>query len=186
MDRHTALQFLELDIVLVIEEARRYFIGSGRNDLRYERRFGFAINAHACDLRLIDLRRVTLAQTLIDRYIVIVILLRYIHDLLLADLGKIIELGSDNMVMGVDPNEVYTQSLVDMRSGDTLLLYTDGLMDAMNFENERFGRERIVEVFSQGGVSAEANIDSILWAMRKFTGLAKPTDDVTMIVAKVE
>jgi len=99
--------------------------------------------------------------------------------------GKIIELGSDNMVLGVDPNELYTQSLVDMRSGDTLLLYTDGLMDAMNFEQERFGRQRIVEVFSQGGPSAEAIIDSILWAMRKFTGLAKPTDDVTMIVAKV-
>jgi phosphoserine phosphatase RsbU/P len=100
--------------------------------------------------------------------------------------GKIIELGSDNMVLGVDPNELYTQSLVDMRSGDTLLLYTDGLMDAMNFEQERFGRQRIVEVFSQGGPTAEAIIDSILWAMRKFTGLAKPTDDVTMIVAKVE
>ncbi len=100
--------------------------------------------------------------------------------------GKIIELGSDNMVLGVDPNELYTQSLVDMRSGDTLLLYTDGLMDAMNFEQERFGRQRIVEVFSQGGPTAEAIIDSILWSMRKFTGLAKPTDDVTMIVAKVE
>jgi serine phosphatase RsbU (regulator of sigma subunit) len=100
--------------------------------------------------------------------------------------GKIIELGSDNMVLGVDPNELYTQSLVDMRSGDTLLLYTDGLMDAMNFEQERFGRQRIVEVFSQGGPTAEAIIDSILWAMRKFTGLAKPTDDVTIIVAKVE
>jgi len=99
--------------------------------------------------------------------------------------GKIIELGSDNLVLGVDPNELYTQSLVDMRSGDTLLLYTDGLMDAMNFEKQRFGRERIVQAFSQGGATAETVIESILWSLRKFTGMEKPTDDVTMIVAKV-
>jgi sigma-B regulation protein RsbU (phosphoserine phosphatase) len=99
--------------------------------------------------------------------------------------GKIIELGSDNLVLGVDPNELYTQSLVDMRAGDTLLLYTDGLMDAMNFEKERFGRERIVQAFLQGGGTAENVVDSILWSLRKFTGMEKPTDDVTMIVAKV-
>jgi len=104
--------------------------------------------------------------------------------LILRD-GKIIELNSDNMVMGVDPQEKYVQSLVDLRVGDTLLLYTDGLLDAMNFNQERFGRQRLVEAFASGGASAEAIVQSILWSQRRFTGLAKPTDDVTMIVAKV-
>ncbi|MGD0389221.1 MAG: SpoIIE family protein phosphatase [Tepidisphaeraceae bacterium] len=99
--------------------------------------------------------------------------------------GKIIELNSDNMVLGVDAQEKYVQSLVDLRVGDTLLLYTDGLMDAMNFEQERFGRQRVIEAFAPGGASAEAIVQSILWSQRRFTGLAKPTDDVTMIVAKV-
>ncbi|MGA2442731.1 MAG: SpoIIE family protein phosphatase, partial [Tepidisphaeraceae bacterium] len=99
--------------------------------------------------------------------------------------GKIIELNSDNLVLGVDAEEKYVQSLVDLRVGDTLLLYTDGLMDAMNFERERFGRQRIIEAFAPGGPSAEAIVQSILWSQRRFTGLAKPTDDVTMIVAKV-
>jgi phosphoserine phosphatase RsbU/P len=99
--------------------------------------------------------------------------------------GKIIELGSDNMVLGVDPSENYVQSLVDMQAGDTLLLYTDGLTDAMNFQQERFGKQRIVEAFTAGGPSAEAIVENILWSLRRFTGLAKPTDDVTMIVAKV-
>jgi len=61
--------------------------------------------------------------------------------------GKIIELNSDNMVLGVDAQENYVQSLVDLRVGDTLLLYTDGLLDAMNFEGERFGRQRVIEAF---------------------------------------
>ena len=99
--------------------------------------------------------------------------------------GKIIELNSDSMVLGVDPEEKYVQSLVDLHVGDTLLLYTDGLMDAMNFQQERFGKQRIIEVFTQDGPSAEAIIENILWSLRKFTGMAKPTDDVTMIVAKV-
>jgi len=99
--------------------------------------------------------------------------------------GKIIELNSDNMVLGVDAEEKYVQSLVDLRVGDTLLLYTDGLMDAMNFNQERFGKQRVIEAFAPGGASAEAIVQSILWSQRRFTGLAKPTDDVSMIVAKV-
>jgi serine phosphatase RsbU (regulator of sigma subunit) len=99
--------------------------------------------------------------------------------------GKIIELKSDNMVLGVDPDQKYVQSLTDLRVGDILLLYTDGLMDAMNFQQERFGKQRIIDVFTQGGPTAEAISDNILWSLRRFTGLAKPTDDVTMIVAKV-
>ncbi len=99
--------------------------------------------------------------------------------------GQIIELNSDNMVLGIDPEEKYIQSLVDLRTGDTLLLYTDGLTDAMNFQNERFGRQRLIEAFKTGGETAEAISQAILWSLRRFAGLAKRTDDVTMIVAKV-
>jgi phosphoserine phosphatase RsbU/P len=99
--------------------------------------------------------------------------------------GQIIELNSDNMVLGIDPEEKYVQSLVDLRAGDTLLLYTDGLTDAMNFQNERFGRQRLIEAFKAGGATAEAISQAILWSLRRFAGLAKRTDDVTMIVAKV-
>ena len=57
--------------------------------------------------------------------------------------GKLMELGSDNMVLGVDPNENYKQSVIDLQSGDSLLLYTDGLTDAANFSNQRYGRQRL-------------------------------------------
>ena len=63
--------------------------------------------------------------------------------------GKIIELNSDNLVLGVNPEEKYVQSLVDLQVGDTVLLYTDGLADAMNFEQQRFGRQRIIEAFAR-------------------------------------
>jgi len=99
--------------------------------------------------------------------------------------GKIIELASNNMVLGVDCNERYTQSLVDLQVGDILLLYTDGLTDAMNFEQKTFGRQRLMEAFLAGGPTADAVAQNILWNMRRFAGLTRRTDDVTMIVAKI-
>jgi sigma-B regulation protein RsbU (phosphoserine phosphatase) len=105
--------------------------------------------------------------------------------LILRD-GLVIELGSENMVLGVDSAQEYHQSIIELKSKDTLLLYTDGLPDAMNFKQETFGRQRLLEAFKQGGETAEEVSQHILWELRKFVGLAKRTDDVTMIVARVE
>jgi serine phosphatase RsbU (regulator of sigma subunit) len=66
-----------------------------------------------------------------------------------------------------------------------LLLYTDGLSDAMNFKQETFGRQRIIEAFKRVTTSAEVTAQNVLWEMRRFVGLTKRTDDVTMIVVKV-
>lgn len=104
--------------------------------------------------------------------------------LLLRD-GKVIELGSDNMVLGVDPGQDYKQAFVDLKSGDLILLYTDGLPDAMNFNGEMFGRQRVLDAFKKGGETADMVAQNILWDMRRFVGLTKRTDDVTMIVARV-
>ena len=108
----------------------------------------------------------------------------HVPGLLLRD-GNIIELGSDNMVLGVSTEEKYKQAFVDLRKGDLLLLYTDGLTDAMNFDKERFDRQRVIDAFRQGGPTADAVAQNILWHLRRFTGMARRTDDVTMIVARI-
>jgi serine phosphatase RsbU (regulator of sigma subunit) len=99
--------------------------------------------------------------------------------------GKVIELAGDNMVLGVNPDEPYKQFLMDLKKGDLLLFYTDGLTDAANFEGARFGRQRVIEAFQKGGDTAEIVAQNILWELRKFVGMAKRTDDVTMIVARI-
>jgi len=108
----------------------------------------------------------------------------HIPPLLLRD-GKITEVPGDNLVLGVNPEENYKQFIFDLRQGDVLLLYTDGLSDAMNFDNQRFDRPRIVEALQLGGPSAEAISQNILWHLRRYVGMAKRTDDVTMIVARI-
>jgi serine phosphatase RsbU (regulator of sigma subunit) len=99
--------------------------------------------------------------------------------------GKVIELESNNTVLGVSPDEIFAQTWFDLQSGDTLLLHTDGLMDAMNFENKTFTRQRVREAFAASNGSAESITQNVLWHMRRFVGLNKPTDDVTMIAAKI-
>jgi sigma-B regulation protein RsbU (phosphoserine phosphatase) len=99
--------------------------------------------------------------------------------------GKVIELTTDNMVLGINPEEEYKQSFIDLQKDDLVLLYTDGLTDAMNFKQETWGRKRLVRVFERGGETAEIVAQNILWEMRKFVGFAERTDDITMIVARV-
>jgi len=100
--------------------------------------------------------------------------------------NEIIELSAENMVLGIDPDEQYRQTVVQLRSGDVLLLYTDGLTDAMNFQKEIFGKQRLLEVFKQAANTAELVTEHILWEVRKYVGMAERTDDITMIVAVME
>jgi sigma-B regulation protein RsbU (phosphoserine phosphatase) len=100
--------------------------------------------------------------------------------------SEIIELTADNMVLGINPDEQYRQTVVELKRGDILLMYTDGLTDAMNFQQEIFGKQRLLEAFKKGGDTAEHVTENILWEVRKYVGMANPTDDITMIVARME
>lgn len=103
--------------------------------------------------------------------------------------GQISELGigdQGSMVLGVDCDQTFKQNFVDLKSGDTLLLYTDGLSEARNFNEEMFGKQRVIDSFRKGGTSADDVAKNMLWDLRRFVGLAKATDDVTLVVAKVK
>jgi sigma-B regulation protein RsbU (phosphoserine phosphatase) len=92
------------------------------------------------------------------------------------------------MVLGVDAEQKFSQSVMDLQGGDLLLLYTDGLTDAMNFQDQIWGRQRLVASFTQttaAGASAEVAAQHLLWDMRRFAGLTRRTDDVTMLVVKM-
>ena len=99
--------------------------------------------------------------------------------------GQATELPGGSLVLGIDADEVYKQEVVDLRAGDVLLLYSDGVSEAMNFQRQMFGRQRLQESLVRGGATAEAIAQNILWDMRRFVGLQERSDDVTMIVAKM-
>jgi serine phosphatase RsbU (regulator of sigma subunit) len=104
---------------------------------------------------------------------------------LLLRAGKVTPLEGDNTVLGVNPAEDFKQSIVQLQKHDALLLYTDGLTDTMNFNQEIFGRSRLNAALERGGATADIIAQNVLWEMRKFAGMAKRTDDVTLIVARI-
>ena len=103
--------------------------------------------------------------------------------------GHVRRLDSQAGVIGIDPDMEFAQDVVELEGGDVLSIYTDGLPEAMNFEDEAFGRERIGQAALAAvaqGASAEAVGKHLLWEMRRFAGLQTRFDDLTLVTIKVE
>jgi serine phosphatase RsbU (regulator of sigma subunit) len=80
----------------------------------------------------------------------------------------------------------YYQDAVDLQEGDVMVICTDGLIEASNFQAKQFGSKRVLAA-AKGKVqdSAEHIAKHILWEMRRFTGLTERMDDITIVVAKI-
>jgi len=110
------------------------------------------------------------------------------HDppMLLRD-GRIHALETGGMAAGIQPDMEYDKGLFDLEPGDTLLLYTDGLVDSFNDAGKKFGRDRIVQALIDcKDKSASDTINHILWQVRRFTGPRQGVDDTTLVVVRVE
>jgi sigma-B regulation protein RsbU (phosphoserine phosphatase) len=100
--------------------------------------------------------------------------------------GDIIDLEKGGLVLGVDEQAKYEIGTVGLREGDCLLFYTDGLIDAANFDGEFWGRERLLETAKKyADCSAEQMVKNILVYRRRYVGLASQYDDTSIIVVKV-
>jgi serine phosphatase RsbU (regulator of sigma subunit) len=100
--------------------------------------------------------------------------------------GQIIELDKGGLVLGVDEEAEYEINKVELKKDDCLLFYTDGLIDAVNYDNEFWGRENMIQAAKKfSSNSAEQMINNILTYRRRFVGLARQIDDTSIIVIKV-
>lgn len=101
--------------------------------------------------------------------------------------GQIEELKKGGLVLGVQPQAKYEIETLQLKNGDCLLFYTDGLVDAANFDGQIWGRDNLLEAakkFTTG--SAQQMVKNILGYRRRFVGLARQTDDTSIIVVKVK
>ncbi|MFH0982579.1 MAG: SpoIIE family protein phosphatase [Planctomycetota bacterium] len=99
---------------------------------------------------------------------------------------RVMELTTGGTVIGVFPNTTYSRGLIDLRAGDMLVGYTDGVTDAFDFNDQAFGHARLIDsVRKYAGLDAATLCKQLLWDVRRFVGLAEQTDDITIVVAKV-
>ncbi len=87
-------------------------------------------------------------------------------------------------MLGIDGlSDGYTVIGFNMADEDTLLLYTDCLLEARNDSGEEFGAERIMNSFASSGDGlASEKLEHILGEFRSFIGNAQLNDDLTVIV----
>jgi sigma-B regulation protein RsbU (phosphoserine phosphatase) len=101
--------------------------------------------------------------------------------------GQIVDLDKGGLVLGVDAQAEYEIGTVELKNDDCLLFYTDGLTDAVNFDNELWGRENLLTTAKKYATgSAEQLVKNILRYRRRFVGLARQIDDTSIVVAKVD
>ncbi|HOK95315.1 MAG TPA: SpoIIE family protein phosphatase [Anaerohalosphaeraceae bacterium] len=98
---------------------------------------------------------------------------------------KISELEEGGLVLGILPDAHYITRTIPFEQGDMLLMYTDGLIDAMNFDGQNWGKERLLAALPQCPRStAEQFIGSLLGYRRRFVGLANQTDDTSIVAIR--
>ena len=82
-------------------------------------------------------------------------------------------------------DQEYQQATLRLRPGDQIVFYTDGITEAANAAGRMFGAERLDEALENCHLDAQGLIETVLAALKEFTGGVPPSDDQTLVVAKV-
>jgi sigma-B regulation protein RsbU (phosphoserine phosphatase) len=89
------------------------------------------------------------------------------------------------LLMGMFPNAPYKSESKQLRDGDVVVLYTDGVSEAMSAASEEFGEKRLEEIIRAGlNTSAAGMIEAISNAVKKHTEGAPQSDDITLVVLR--
>jgi serine phosphatase RsbU (regulator of sigma subunit) len=100
--------------------------------------------------------------------------------------GKIVELDKGGFVLGIETKAEYEIETLRLQDGDCLLFYTDGLIDAADFDGQFWGRDRMLETAKKfTSLEAGQMVKNVLGYRRRFVGLASQVDDTSIIVIKV-
>ena len=103
--------------------------------------------------------------------------------------GAIEALDEGGLVLGIDPEATYDWASTDLQIGDIYVLVTDGVMEAMNYDGETYGRARLEQSIrthaaNDAEMPAALVAKQIMWDVRRFVGLAKLADDLTVVVLR--
>ena len=114
-------------------------------------------------------------------------------------MGEIMPLGADEPlkqcvkltkggpVIGVFENWTYEQDMIQLKSGDLLVAYTDGVTEAHNLRGEEFGEQRLQDIVtSVADLPAGYIHDHIVERIADWCAGAPQHDDLTFVIFKVK
>lgn len=106
---------------------------------------------------------------------------------IISPTGEITEIGrAQGIALGVTTElDLYKQNFVKLKTNDTLLLYTDGVTEAMNMQRELFGEERLLAFLRKNGSSTLSDlINNLVNEVESFANGAEQADDITLLAIR--
>lgn len=99
--------------------------------------------------------------------------------------GKPNELQCAGLAIGLLPGAEYDQGEAALEQGDLVVIYSDGVTEAMNASREQFGEERLQSILQQDAATSPAGlVDRVFDGVREFCGEAQASDDITILVLR--
>lgn len=112
--------------------------------------------------------------------------LRYVNagqnpPLLFTPDDRVTELAVGGPPVGLFDDAVYDAGMVTVPDGSTVLIYTDGVVEARNPEDEEFGLARLIDIPGRGHRDVAALLAAIMQAVRTWSGDREQGDDITLL-----
>ena len=106
--------------------------------------------------------------------------------MLVSDKVEFLEI-TRNLPLGIDKEHIYDTQHIEIGKDTIIFLYTDGLTDAINIDNQRFGKERMIKVLDQlKGSNTETLVKGMMRSIDEFVGEADQADDLTMLAIRIK
>ncbi|HKE57496.1 MAG TPA: SpoIIE family protein phosphatase [Pyrinomonadaceae bacterium] len=105
--------------------------------------------------------------------------------LIVHSAGTVEQLASGGLPLGIKPDAEYREGRTQLQPGDVLVIYSDGVTEAVSPTGEEFGPTRLYEVVSRNIEASAAGIrDRIESSLTKFSQGTSAADDITLVIVK--
>ena len=98
--------------------------------------------------------------------------------------GSLERLETGDLPLGIRADATFTRGSIVMGASDLLVIFTDGLIEAVNDSDEEFGEPRVLDVVKSSGASAQGTLNNLLAAVNSFVGHARQHDDLTCLLLR--
>lgn len=99
--------------------------------------------------------------------------------------GTVENLSAGGLPLGIKPDADYSEGRAQLQNNDVLVIYSDGVTEAVNPQGEEFGPERLYQVVSSNVSASAAGIrDRIESALTKWAQGTPAADDITLVIVK--
>ena len=107
--------------------------------------------------------------------------------IIVHDSGTVEQLSSGGLPLGIMPETEYREGRTQLHPGDVLVIYSDGVSEAINPQGEEFGPDRLCQVVMENLNATAAGLrDRIESALSKFVENTPANDDITLVIVKRE